>query len=880
MNQRARLLRRTFLAVLLLIVGSMLAVTAYTLWRLRVDAIANALEISAMHARSFEDFVTQNLHVTELIAANTLAREARPPDPRQIERTFTTTLRHVPFLRSMSLLGDNGRIVASSNPANVGVSVPTEGFLPPAIATPGILRIGPPWVGRDFADGRLATDQAPVAADVQSFIPMTRTLTDAGQPALTLLGTLNPDYFVNHFSRKLDAVEGSVDVLRYDGTLLLSTDPAKHPGSRQDYVVRDLHLDAVESGQFERRHDDGRHLLTAFRASRLYPFVIITHIDRNHALRYWRAETKTLLGVVVPVLLAITLLALVFYRRQMQLAAQRAEAERLQQINATVFGASADAIIITDLDANIISTNAAFTRITGYGAEEALGRNPRLVASGQQDKEFYERMWRDIMQDGVWRGEFVNRRKDGSLYDVQATITAARDHDGHVRHFIGVTTDITERKRHEAELLAAKERAEQAARVKTVFLATMSHEIRTPMNGIIGMTELALMDCVSDGQREHLNLAKASADALLTILNEILDYSKIEAGKVEIESIPFHVGNLMREVASINAPLVAGRGLTLRLELDPNLPDILIGDPVRLRQIIGNLLNNAIKFTHQGGIVIECRECSPLTMTTAATAATEATEANVTDERHRIAFSVTDTGIGVPVDRAAFIFDAFSQADNSTTRRYGGTGLGLAICRRLVDLMDGTISLDSTPGQGSRFTVEMPFRVLAGEPARPTPTATVTTTPAVATIPVANHATTTRAVAPGRRILVAEDVATNQAMMRALLGKRGHAVTIAADGAEAIAAFERGGFDLIFMDMQMPNVDGIEATRRIRQIETQREARNKGVSRIPIIALTANAFESDREACLAAGMDDFLAKPVSAARLNAIIDTLSFGNNA
>lgn len=457
MKQRTLRPRHALLVALALFVGAMLVFTGYTLWTLRAAAIANGLEVSEMHTRSFEDFVTQSLRVTELSATQIVPQDNGVRYLRNAEISFIKTLQHTPYLRSMSLLDNEGRIVASSNHANTGLSVNLDGYLPPTSGEQDILRIGQPWAGRDFADGRASTPKQPVDADALSFIPVTRTVAVGNHP-VTLLFAVNPDYFVNHISQALDAEVGSVEVLRYDGVLLMNNDPASQVGSLRDGAVRELRLPDVESGKFEQDFGNDRHELTAFRASRLYPFVVVTHIHRAHALQKWQTESKTLLLVVIPVLLVISALTVAFYRRLLQIDFQKTEAERLQRINATVFESSDEAIIITDLNADIISVNPAFTRITGYSPEEVVGHNPRLLSSGHQNRAFYKRMWKEILQDNFWHGELVNRHKDGSFYDIHMSITASRDIHGRLQHFIGVTTDITKRKQYELDLRRESEK--------------------------------------------------------------------------------------------------------------------------------------------------------------------------------------------------------------------------------------------------------------------------------------------------------------------------------------------------------------------------------------------------------------------------------------
>jgi len=389
----------------------------------------------------------------------------------------------------------------------------------------------------------------------------------------------------------------------------------------------------------------------------------------------------------------------------------------------------------------------------------------------------------------------------------------------------------------ERQARAAKLSAEAANSAKSAFLANMSHEIRTPMNGILGFAELAMQSDSIDEQKECLATILSSGDALLAILNDVLDLSKIESGKFDLLTDPFSLRTLLTEVGRVFAFRFKKKALRFESSVQDGLPDVLLGDELRIRQILLNLLGNAVKFTDDGGSIV-------LTAT-----------GEQVDGKVNLRLTVRDSGIGIPLEKQGLIFEAFRQADDSTTKKYGGTGLGLSICLKLVDLMAGKMELESAPGQGSSFSVLLSLSVAA------------------IAHPVAAPSANPAAVSPASplRILLAEDNPVNQRLAVKLLEKHGHIVTLAGNGRRALEAFADASFDVILMDVHMPDMDGLEATTEIRKLEAN--GANSG-RRTPIIAVTALTMQGDSEMCLAAGMDGFLSKPIRPAELKTVLDAV------
>ena len=509
-----------------------------------------------------------------------------------------------------------------------------------------------------------------------------------------------------------------------------------------------------------------------------------------------------------------------------------------------IFTLARDPIIAADLDMNLVLFNQAAEAAFGWKAAEIIGEPLDLLAPPHHRAEF--RAAFDRFMSGVGAqtaGQSLSlwaMRRNGEEFPAEASLSLVSAPGGVM--LAAVVRDVSQQRaaqasleRQAAEMAALAKRldaaliaAEQASRAKSKFLATMSHEIRTPLNGVLGMTRLLLDQSTVTEQREKLEIINDSGEALRAILDDILDFSKLEAGRVELEAADFDVARVVRSTVALMDSRAKLKGLTLEVEIADDVPKMVNGDANRLRQVLLNLVGNAVKFTETGGVRVLV---------------------SVESDGSRLRFAVEDTGIGIDAAAQRRLFQDFTQADASVARRFGGSGLGLAICKRLAALMGGDIGVESQPGRGSRFWVAIPFANALN----------------VDSAPICAPAAIAATERP-LRVLLAEDNAINQMVISGLLERRGHQVTMAENGLEAVNAARGGGFDVILMDMLMPVLDGVEAARFIRSLPPP-------VGETPIIALTASVLEGDARKCREAGMDDFVSKPVAPDTLYAALAT-------
>ena len=496
----------------------------------------------------------------------------------------------------------------------------------------------------------------------------------------------------------------------------------------------------------------------------------------------------------------------------------------------TAIGQSANTVVITDIDGNIEYVNKRFTETTGYTFLEAIGKNPRILKSGNQPFEYYKNLWDTIIKGENWRGVFHNKRKDGSLYWESAVISPVINEFGKIINYLAVKEDITDKKKLEQDLILAKEKAEQSDKLKSAFLANVSHEIRTPLNAIIGFSELLGKDLSAKDKKLYGDIVKNSSNDLLNIINDILDIAKIESGYVEFVKEEFSLNQLLNELFEFfkyKKSKLNKKHLEIKyVKAITNSDLIIISDKAKVKQVMINLLENAFKFTSNGYIEFGYK-------------------LNQSIFPVELELFVKDTGIGISKEKLNFIFDRFRQADESTSRTYGGTGLGLAISKSFAQILGGDLLVKSEESEGSNFLFKLPY------------------------IPVKNDeigisdSVIEYKIPKGKKILIVEDVYSNFELINEILEEYSPVILHAVSGLQAIELFKKNkNIDLVFMDIRLPDIDGFEVTNIIKSINAD----------IPVIALTAYAMKSDKNSAIDAGCNDFLTKPLSENRFLKMVE--------
>lgn len=655
--------RTTFVLITLVVTISALAASAYTLWRLQMEAVDRHSDAAHAYAHAFEDHLTQTFKFIELTLINALSN---PGDPAQTGPAFTAALRRAPYLRSLALVDAQGTILASSEPRDLGVRIVRTDFLPLTSGPRAILRVGPPWAGRNFHDGRAASREQPLEPETQSLISVLLDVELGDGTWTTLLAAVNTEHFLNHYETRLGADAGLVELLRYDGTLLLSTDTARKPGMRSTGDMLASRLEKRDIGQFRQQLANGRDVLTAFRASTNYPFTIVVHLDKDYGLAGWRrAAAQTLAVVCVALLVALAFAGLYFVRTE-RAAVQHDAALKQLRLQGAALDAAANSIIIANREATIEWANPAFCALSGYGMHEVLGQSvAKLVKSGSQAPEAYRELWHAVLAGKVWHGELINRRKDGTRYLEGQTITPVCDEHGAVQHFIAVKQDITERRQSEKRMEELSRHlvvVQESARRR---LSGELHDRTSPNLAAIAvnldiMAE-ALLEAPSPMLSERLEDIRALIEDTAASIREIcsdlrppvLDYAGLAAA-LESYAKQFH----------------RRTGIALRIDCSHSAIRLPPEQETMLFRIVQEALTNCAKHSRAGAIHVRLKlDATPVSLL------------------------VSDDGIG---------FDP--QALGKTTHT---GGLGILTMREMAELSGGHFMLESAPGMGTRIKVEI-----------------------------------------------------------------------------------------------------------------------------------------------------------------------------
>lgn len=807
--------------------------TGLLLWLERERTLDLARRDVANLALAFEEQSFWILSTVEQTLRSAKAEFETDPAGFDLRRFMRKHTMPEGFAVQMSVVGPDGYLIDSS--LGMGPEARITNYLDRAHIAVHVARdtggifIGPPIVGRLSGKWSL-----PISLRMNNL--------DGSLAGIVILA-IDPFYLSAYF-HKLDlGDDGVVNLLGIDGIIRARSSRADN-GEGDAGLGQVLDDSALMAAVQRASHGvvenvssvDGVKRLLAFRQVRSYPVYAAVGRALDDVLTPW--ATLAWRAAAAAAIASLGMAAL-FRALALEARRRRAQARDLSEANRLLRLGEQLAMVghwRFELSTRRLTWSDEVYRIYGLRKDRFQPTmEATLAAHHPEDRDRLRELVTTAMQSGAsYEMGLRIIRPTGETRHVVTRGVVEFGGDGKPFALFGAVSDVTDRTSQEEALLNARREAEAAARAKTDFLATVSHELRTPLNAVIGFADLLLTaDLPEIERRRYIGLQAEAGRTLLAVINDVLDFSKIDAGHLQLEEMPTDTVGMLQTCAELVRPMTQEKGLSLRIDLAADLPPWLMLDPTRVRQVVLNLLNNAVKFTQAGHVTLSAT-----------------TIAGEGEGKGSLRIVVTDTGIGIAPERQQQLFEPFHQADASTARRYGGTGLGLAICKRLVTLMGGRLGLSSEAGRGSLFWIEIPLN----------PTDPPSNAPALPTPGAREEGVDARPL----HILLAEDLVVNQLLVRAILERAGHRVDIAIDGAAALAAVQRTTYDLVLMDVQMPGMDGLEATRAIRALPSV-------AGRIPIIALTANALPSEVERCHKAGMNEHIAKPIEASHLIATL---------